>query len=800
MRIAVVGGGPGGLYLAALTKQLDPTREVVVWERNAADDTFGFGVVFSDETLSGIEEADSTLFAAVERSFARWTDIDVVHRGRRSTSGGHGFAAINRKVLLQLLQQRCADVGVDVRFRTVAPPVAELSYQFDLVVAADGANSGIRRTFADVFRPDLDVRSARYMWLGTDKVFDAFTFLIAETPHGPMQVHAYPFSADRSTFIVEMNEETWRAAGFDSTETTTLPPGVSDEAGIARIAGIFRKELDGARLIANNSKWIRFTTIRNRTWRHANVVLLGDAAHTAHFSIGSGTKLAMEDALSLAACLNEHRDVDAALSAYETERRPVVESTQRAAQASLEWFEDIAHAVDQDTPQFAFNLLTRSRRVTYDNLRMRDPDYVESVATWFDHHNSDAERGSVPDGDHNSRRRPVPPLFQPFRLGPVTTKNRIVTAPIATFSSQDGVPGDEDELWLASAALGGSGLVLAGMTAVSAQGRTTPRCAGLYNDAQHAAWRDIVARIHRVSDALIGVQITHAGRKASTTADGDLVPGNRSAVAPSPIPYRPGEPPPHELDEEEIARIVEEFTAAAERADSAGFDVLELQAGHGHLLSTFLSPLTNVRTDRYGGDLAGRLAFPLEILSAVRGAWPTRKPVLVRISAVDWADGGTTIADAVEIARAMHEHGATAIDVSSGEVVLHEKPAYGRSYQTPFAERIRHDVGVPTMAVGGISSQDDATSIVLAGRADLVAVGRAALHDPAWALHAAAELGYRGAGAEWPVHYEPGSTRPPGPRSDRRRPRLSLSTTPVPAVHQRWRPAGEPNSDLLLTR
>jgi anthraniloyl-CoA monooxygenase len=789
MRIAVVGGGPGGLYLAALTKQLDPAREVVVWERNAADDTFGFGVVFSDETLSGIEEADPTLFAAVERRFARWTDIDVVHRGHRSTSGGHGFAAINRKVLLQLLQQRCADVGVDVRFRTVAPPVEELSDQFDLVVAADGANSAIRRTFADVFGPELDVRSARYMWLGTDKVFDAFTFVIAETAHGPMQVHAYPFSADRSTFIVEMNEQTWRTAGFDSTETTALPPGVSDEAGVARIAEIFRTELGGARLIANNSKWIRFTTIRNRMWRHANIVLLGDAAHTAHFSIGSGTKLAMEDALSLAACLNEHQDVSAALSAYEGERRPVVESTQRAAQASLQWFEDIAHVVDQDTPQFAFNLLTRSRRITYDNLRMRDPDYVESVAAWFVHHNGDTETGTIPDGIHNGR--PVPPLFQPFRLGAVTTKNRIVTAPVATFSSRDGVPGDEEELWLASAALGGSGLVLAGMTAVSAEGRSTHRCAGLYNDAQHAAWRDIVARIHRVSDALIGVQITHAGRKAGTAS---------STVAPSPIPYTPGDPAPHELDEEELARIVEEFTAATQRADSAGFDVLELQAGHGHLLSTFLSPLTNVRTDRYGGDLAGRLAFPLEVLSAVRSAWPTSKPLLVRISAVDWADGGTTIADAVRIARAMHEHGATAIDVSSGEVVPHEEPAFGRSYQTPFAERIRHDAGVPTIAVGGISSQDDATSIVLAGRADLVAVGRAALHDPAWALHAAAELDYRGAGAQWPVHYEPGSARPPGPRSDRRRPRLSLSTTPVPAVHQRWRPAGEANSDLLLTR
>jgi anthraniloyl-CoA monooxygenase len=809
MRIAVVGGGPGGLYLAALAKQLDPSREVVVWERNAADDTFGFGVVFSDETLGGIEAADPELFAEVARNFARWSDIDVVHRGTTVTSGGHGFAAINRKVLLQLLQRRCDEVGVRVRYSTPAPPPERLSAEFDLVVAADGANSAIRAQFADVFAPTLDERSSRYMWLGTDKVFDAFTFLVADTPHGPMQVHAYPFSTDRSTFIVEVNEQTWRAAGFAHAGGANLPPGVSDEVSIRRIAEIFRADLDGAELIANNSKWVRFTVVRNRTWRRGNVVLLGDAAHTAHFSIGSGTKLAMEDALSLAACLQENPLVNDALAAYEAERRPVVESTQRAAQASLAWFEDIAHVAGQDTPQFAFNLLTRSRRVTYDNLRLRDPEYIAGLTRWFDRQHTPARSTGAPQGESTgestgeSRREPAgeptPPLFQPLRLGGATLRNRIVTAPVATYTARDGVPGDEEALWLAGAALGGSALVLAGMTAVTAAGRATARCSGLYTDEQATAWRELVGRVHRVSGALIGVQLTHAGAKAGSAAPGEPDARTWPTVAASPLPFRSGDPAPTELDEPGLRAIVADFAAATERAADAGFDVLELQAGHGHLLSGFLSPLTNRRTDRYGGPLAHRLRFPLEVLDAVRARWPADRPILVRISAVDWAEGGSTVEDAVEIARALAEHGADAIDVSSGEVVAHERPAYGRSYQTPFAERIRHQAGVPTIAVGGISTQDDATSIVLAGRADLVGIGRAALHDPAWALHAAAELGYRGPGADWPAHYRPGSAPPPGRTADRERPRLSLGTTPEPSIHQRWRPAGD-RPTLLLAR
>jgi anthraniloyl-CoA monooxygenase len=811
MRIAVVGGGPGGLFFAALAKRFDPGREVVVWERNATDDTFGFGVVFSDETMEGVARADRTLFAEVERHFARWSDIDVVHRGQTVTSGGHGFAAINRKVLLQLMRWRCEEVGVDLRFSSTAPPPEWLSREYDLVVAADGVNSGIRQQFAGTFGTSLDTRSARYMWLGTDKVFDAFTFIVEQTPFGPMQVHAYPFSAERSTFIVELSEATWRAAGFDADADAAagLPPGVSDERSVARLRELFAPHLGDADLIANNSRWIRFNTVRNQSWRHRNTVLLGDAAHTAHFSIGSGTKLAMEDAAALAGCLRGAGDtgggidIDATLANYEAQRRAVVHSTQRAAQASLEWFEDIAHVVHQDTPQFAFNLLTRSRRVTYDNLALRDPEYVADLTRWFDGQAGPGlEAGAGPEVragvGAGSAGEATSPLFQPFRLGPATLKNRIVTAPMATYTARDGMPGEEEELWLAGAALGGSALVLTGMTAVSADGRATPRCSGLYDDTQAAAWRQIVDRIHRVSTALVGVQLTHAGRRAGQPAPGEPAAGaGWPTVAPSPIPFTAADPAPSELDGSQLAAILADFVAATGRAERAGFDVLELQAGHGHLLSSFLSPLTNRRTDGYGGPLAARLRYPLEVLDAVRAAWPAGKPLLVRISAVDWADGGTTVDDAVEIARALAAHGATAIDVSSGEVVAHELPGYGRGYQTPFAERIRHGAAVPTIAVGGISTADDATSIILAGRADLVAVGRAALHDPAWALHAAAEAGYQGPGAQWPAHYLPGRTPPPGRGRDRVRPGSAAPFDPEPEIHSRWRPAGRPAGELV---
>ncbi|WP_109523357.1 oxidoreductase, partial [Nocardia aurea] len=751
MRIAVIGGGPGGMYFAALAKQLDPSREITVWERNAADDTFGFGVVFSDETLGGIAHADPTVFDAMRAEFAQWTDIDIHYRGSVQVSGGHGFAAISRKRLLQILRERCLCLGVDVRHRTEAPPAARLAAEYDLVVAADGVNSATRSAHAEVFGPDLDVRDCRFMWLATDKVFEAFTFVVAETSHGPVHVHAYPFSADRSTFIIEMAERTWLDAGFDVPAAREYRPAESDEESVAMCERLLGDTLAGHRLITNNSRWLRFTTVRNRTWRHGNIVLLGDAAHTAHFSIGSGTKLAMEDAVALASSLQQlgpaierdlGRGIEAALERYEADRRPVVESTQRAAQASLEWFETVERSLGQAPEQFAFNLLTRSRRVTYDNLRLRDPDYVARLDTWFDRRSGG--RGAPPP----------PPLFQPYAMGGRHLVNRVVAAPIATYTAVDGVPGDAELLHLTSKALGGAGLVLTGMTAVSETGRATPACPGMYADEHVAAWRRITELVHRHSGAAIGVQLTHAGPKASTRppergALGEPLPeGGWPVVGPSPIPYG-RHPEPRPLTEAELEEIAAQFAAAARRADEAGFDVVEIQAGHGFLLSAFLSPLTNRRTDHYGGTLENRMRFPLAVLGAVRARWPADKPVIVRISAVDWAEGGTSAADSVRIAAAFGAHGASAVDVSTGEVVAHERPQYERSYQTPFAERIRAEAGVPTIAVGAISTYDDANSLILAGRADLIAVGRAHLHDPAWTLHAAAEMGYRGPGAQW---------------------------------------------------
>ncbi|WP_405427139.1 FAD-dependent monooxygenase [Streptomyces erythrochromogenes] len=764
MRVAVIGGGPGGLYFAALAKQLSPHWEITVWERNAPDDTFGFGVVFSDETLDGIAQADREIHEAMSAEFARWADIDVRYRGTTLTSGGHGFAALGRRSLLSILQERCAALEVDVRYRTQAPPAAELAATHDLVVACDGVRSATRTAHADVFGTELDERAGRYMWLGTDKVFEAFTFIVDEHDFGTLQVHAYPYDATRSTFIVELEEEAWRRAGFEEHATRDHPPGTSDEDSIRRCEELLAGHLDGHRLLPNNSKWLRFTTVRNRTWRHGNIVLLGDAAHTAHFSIGSGTKLAMEDALVLAASLHEHPDVPAALAAYEEERRPVVESTQRAAQASLEWFEHIDRYTGQDPHQFAFNLLTRSRRVTYDNLRVRDGGFTAAV----------------------NRSSAVPPMFRPFPLGGLLLRNRVVVPPTALHTARDGIPGDFDLVHLSTQALGGAGLVLAGMTAVSADGRATPGCPGLWTDGQEAAWRRIAGFVHGQSDTCLGIQLTHAGRRAGGA--------DPRPVAASALAWDERSPVPREADRADMDALVRDFTSAARRADRAGFDALELQYGHGHLLSGFLSPLTNRRTDEYGGDLDGRLRFPLEVLRAVREVWPAGKALLVRISAADWAEGGTSEADAVAIARALAGAGADAVDVSTGEVVAHEQPRYGRSYQTPYADLIRNATGIPTIAVGAISTYDDVNSIILAGRADLCGVGRAQLHDPLWTLHAAAAQGYQGPAAPWARAWRAGSGRPPSARTDRIPPRLALLRQPAASVHRRWlpRPAAAP--------
>ena len=780
MRIAVLGGGPAGLYFAALAKQLDPRHDITVWERNAPDDTFGFGVVFSDETLGGIEHADPVIYAAMSREFARWDDIDVHRLSKHSrdsvfTSGGHAFAAMSRKRLLAILQQRCASLGVQLRFRAEAPDPAALASGCDLLVGADGVHSVTRDRFAATFQPTLEPRHSEYIWYGTDLVFDAFKFYILDTPYGIMQAHGYPYSAEASTLILEVPPAT--AVLEESQRTWYLTQGL----------------LSGHRLLENNSKWTRFITVRCQTWRHENVVLLGDAAHTAHFSIGSGTKLAMEDALALAACLQEHcpqeqPDLSSALDAYEVERRPVVLSTQRAAQASLEWFENIGQYADQDPHQFAFNILTRSRRVTHENLRVRDPEFAQRMDQWF-------ASTLEPPGEVR------PPMFQPVQIGSLELANRVVVSAMDMYSAVDGVPGDFHLVHLGSKALGGAGLVMTEMVCVSPTGRITPGCTGIYTGEQEAAWQRIVSFAHAQSQAKIGLQLGHSGRKGSTKLmwegiDQPLESGNWEVCGPSPVEYSTASQVPRELTLAEMSAIRDEFVSCAQAGARAGFDLLELHCAHGYLLSSFLSPLTNRRTDDYGGSLDNRLRYPLEVFGAVRAAWPADRPMTVRISATDWCPGGIDAADAVAIARAFAEHGAAGLDVSTGQVVSEEQPAYGRSYQTPYADRIRNEVGVKygvaVIAVGAISSYDDVNSIILAGRADLCALGRTHLYDPQWTLHAAADQGYAGPGASWPLPFAAGRRKPAAGRADDVRPRLDLIRAGPPRTpHARWRPSRE---------
>ncbi|SFC57108.1 anthraniloyl-CoA monooxygenase [Nocardioides terrae] len=786
MRIAIVGGGPGGLYFAALMKTLDPSHDITVWERNAPDDTFGFGVVFSDETLGSIEGADPVIHQRMESRFARWTDIDVEFNGTPFTVGGQGFAAMSRKELLQIMQERVAELGVTVRYRTQAPDPDELRASYDLVLAADGLNSAVRTKYADVFRPTLDRRHNKYIWFGTDLVFEAFQFFVKQTEWGTMQIHGYPYSDQGSTFIVEMHEDVWRRAGLDRTEGEVFAPGVSDDYAVERIKEIFAGELQGHEILTNNSKWINFNTVRNERWHDGNVVLLGDAAHTAHFSIGSGTKLAMEDALALAACLHEHPDVETALAAYQAERKPVVESTQRAAQASLEWFENIGMYADQDPAQFVFNLLTRSRRITQENLRDRDAEFAALMEAEFARHQGSADETA-------------PAMFQPVRIGELELKNRVVLSPMDMYVATDGVPTDFHLVHLGSKALGGAGLVMTEMTCVSPEGRITLGCPGLWNDEQLAAWSRVTAFVHSQSTAKIGMQLGHSGRKGSTKLmwegmDEPLEEGNWEVIGPSALPYGADCHVPREATRADLDAVVADFVASAERAVAAGFDLVEVHAAHGYLLSSFLSPVANHRTDEYGGSLENRLRFPIKVFAAVRAAVPARIPVTVRISATDWLPDGNTDEDAVEIARAFVAAGAAAIDVSSGQVSKDEKPAFGRSYQTPFADKIRHRVaepaGVKVIAVGAISSYDDVNSILLAGRADLCALGRTHLYDPSWTLHAAAEQDYRGPGAQWPVPWEAGRRRPPTSRTDKVPPRLQLLRDGASeSVHLRWVPS-----------
>ncbi len=740
MKVACVGGGPAGLFFALLLKKADPRHEIVVYERNRLDETFGFGVVFSDATEAALSEADAEVAAAMASRSHRWDLIEIHYAGTVHRSTGHGFSGLSRKALLQILVDRCCALGVHLCFqREVRDP--ELLRDHDLVLAADGVNSVVRERYRDSFGPAIDLRPNRFVWLGTTKPFPAFTFYFKRDAHGLWRVHAYQYDPGHATFIVEAREETWRAAGLDRAE----------EKDTLEFCGrLFAEELDGHRLISNRSLWRSFPTIRNERWHHENVVLLGDAAHTAHFSVGSGTKLAMEDSGALVSALRSHARIPDALRAYEEARRPPVESLQRAAQASLQWFEETERYLKLDPIQFAFTLLTRSLRVTHENLKARDPRFVAAVDGWY---SGEAARQS---GVPAALGPPPPPMFTPFRLRDLVLANRVAVSPMCQYSAEEGLPNDWHLVHLGSRAMGGAGLVFTEMTNVSAEGRISPACTGFYKPEHAAAWRRIVDFVHRHTRAKIAVQLGHAGRKASTRRswEGDNEPlpgGNWPILAPSAIPYFPHSQIPKEMTRSDMDAVTADFVRAAQLSIEAGFDMLEIHAAHGYLLASFISPLTNRRADEYGGPLENRMRFPLEVFAAVRAVWPAERPMSVRISAVDWFPGGHEPGDAVEVARMLHARGCDIIDVSAGQTVPAQRPVYGRLFQTPFSDRIRHEVGIATMAVGNISSFADVNTILAAGRADLCLLARAHLWDPYWTRHAAHELGYS---LPWPDPYE----------------------------------------------
>ena len=740
MKIVSVGGGPAGLYFAILMKKADPAHEITVLERNRPDDTFGFGVVFSDATLDNFREADPETHAAITQAFAHWDDIDIHYQDQVLTSTGHGFSGMSRQALLDILQARAKDLGVVLQFSSeVTDPAAWAGA--DLVLAADGVNSALRLRYAAHFQPAIDWRRNRFVWLGTTFPFPAFTFMFKESEHGLWRVHAYRYDARSSTFILEATEATWRRAGLDE---------ASEDETVAFVARLFARELDGHPVLKNRSLWRSFPTVRNGRWHHDNIVLVGDAAHTAHFSIGSGTKLAMEDAIALCRALGEHRDVTPALAAYEAERRPQVETLQRAAQTSLEWFEHTERYHGRLEPaQFAFSLLTRSLRVTHENLKARDAKFVATVDGWL------ADKASRQSGVAVPAAPPPPPMFTPFRLRELVLSNRVVVSPMCQYSAEDGTPGDWHLVHLGSRAVGGAGLVMTEMTDVSREGRISPGCTGMYKPEHVTVWKRIVDFVHATSAAKIGLQLAHAGRKGSTRRlwegiDEPLPEGNWPLISASPLPYFSHSQTPREMDRRDMDGVRDAFARAAGMAVRAGFDLIELHFAHGYLLASFISPLTNQRKDAYGGSLANRLRFPLEVFDAVRAVWPASKPMSVRISATDWKESGLEPAEAVQLARELKAHGCDIVDVSAGNTVADQEPAHGRLFQTPFSDRIRLEADIPTMTVGAVASYADVNSIIAAGRADLCVLARAHLYDPYWTRHAAQEQGIE---LPWPPQY-----------------------------------------------
>ncbi|MCE8516694.1 bifunctional salicylyl-CoA 5-hydroxylase/oxidoreductase [Ruegeria pomeroyi] len=743
MRIACLGGGPAGLYFAISMKLRDPSHQVTVIERNKGDDTFGWGVVLSDDALENLAANDPKSAETIRSNFAYWDDIAVVHDGVRTVSGGHGFAGIGRKAMLLLLQDRARELGVDLQFQTEARPIAEYQAEYDLVVACDGLNSRVRSDLAAHFKPDIDTRQCKFIWLGTHQKFDdAFTFIFEKTEHGWMWVHAYQFDEDTATVIVECSQETWDAWGFEH---------MSKEESVATCERIFAAHLGGHKLMSNASHlrgsavWINFPRVLCEKWHHENVVLMGDAAATAHFSIGSGSRLAFDSAISLATYLHSEPTMESAFERYQEERRLEVLRLQSAARNSLEWFEQVERYLDMDPVQFNYSLLTRSQRISHENLRLRDADWLRSAEQWFQ-----TRAGAAAE--------PVrAPMFAPFRLRDMELKNRIVVSPMAQYKAVDGCPTDWHLIHYGERAKGGAGLVYTEMTCVSPTGRITPGCPGLYAPEHEAAWKRLTDFVHGETSAKICCQIGHSGRKGSTqlgweTMDAPLKAENWDLISASPIPWSANNATPREMTRADMDAVRDQFVAAAQMAERAGFDMIELHAAHGYLISSFISPMSNSRGDDYGGSLENRMRYPLEVFTAMRAAWPEHKPMSVRISANDWVDeAGVTPEEAVKIAAMFHAAGADIIDVSAGQTSIEAKPVYGRMFQTPFSDRIRNETGIATMAVGNIYEADHANSILMAGRADLICVGRPHLADPYWTLHEAARIGDRH--ADWPLPY-----------------------------------------------
>jgi anthraniloyl-CoA monooxygenase len=741
MKIAIIGGGPAGLYAAILLKKQRPKADITVYERNRSDDTFGFGVVFSDATLDNFESCDPPSYRRITEQFAYWDDIAVHFRGTVHRVGGNGFCGCSRRTLLLILQERARELGVTLSFETDIDHEDRFA-DADLVVVADGINSRFRDRFAGHFEPEIDLRSNKFAWMGSTRPLDAFTFIFEETEWGPFIAHAYQYEAGRSTWIFETDPETFQRAGLE---------GLSEQQSADRMAKIFGWFLGDHRLLINRSMWRNFPMIRNKRWVKDNMVLLGDAKATAHFSIGSGTKLAMEDAIALADAMAQAPTVDAALQTYEQGRREEVEKTQHAADVSLVWFEHVDRFWEFDPVQFAFGVMTRSKAITYDNLTLRAPQFVAEVDKAF------ARQVRARGLDVNVET-PVVPMFQPLKLREMQLANRAVVSPMCMYSAKEGLPGDFHLVHYGSRAIGGAGLMFTEMTCVGRDARITPGCAGLWNDEQQGAWRRIVDFVHANSAAKIALQLGHAGRKGATKLmwdgmDRPLEQGGWDVLSASPIPYFPDSQVPREMDRAAMDRVKAEFVAATERGERCGFDMLELHCAHGYLLASFISPLTNQRRDDYGGSLQNRLRYPLEIFAAMRAAWPAHKPTSVRISATDWAEGGITGDDAVQIARAFGEAGVDLVDVSTGQTVRDAQPVYGRMFQTPFSEQVRNEARVATMCVGNITTADQINTILAAGRADLVALGRPHLVDPSFTIRAAA---WYGTDVSCPPQYLPG--------------------------------------------